>query len=132
MNHSVMKWLGTIVIFGIGIIVALYLSKSWKVEEYTGYKLSLKGHTFELSDGKYIKVDVKIIFGDKKDAESLSHKQNQLTYDLKSFIRTMPSGSFMSQDSIESSKFELSNKLKNKGYKIEFLTFDTEPVVFEY
>ncbi len=132
MNYTLLKWLGTIVIVGTGIILAFYLSNHWKVEEYKGYKLSLKGHTFDLADGKELRVDVRLVFGDKKDAEFVSDKQNELSYDLNSFIKEMPSSRFMSEDSIETSKYELTNKLKNKGYKIEFLTFDTSPVVFEY
>jgi len=132
MNYSVVKWIGTILIIGLGLFVALKFTHRWQVAEDKVYRLSLTGNNFELSDGKTLRVDLSLVFKTEKEANFVSEKQNELNYDVNNYLKQMPSSRFVSQNEIENSRYELIEKLKNKGYKIEFLTFDSNPVVFEY
>ncbi len=132
MSNTTIRWIGTIIIVSIGILVAYKLTHNWKITEQKVYKLSVVGRTFTLLDGKILKLDISLVFKDKKEAELASEKQDELTYDLNGFIKEFSSSRFEDKDNIDRSRYELMEKLKNKGYNVEFVTFDSNPVTFEY
>ena len=58
-------------------------------------------------DGKILKLDISLVFKDKKEAELASEKQDELTYDLNGFIKEFSSSRFEDKDNIDRSRYEL-------------------------
>ena len=53
MSNTTIRWIGTIIIVSIGILVVYKLTHNWKITEQKVYKLSVVGRTLLCLMGKY-------------------------------------------------------------------------------
>ena len=130
MNYSAIKWIGTIVVIGLGLYIAITLTYKWKVTEEKAYRLSIPEHSFILKDGRQLRLTMSVVFKNNNDAENTAKKRDELTQILVTLFKEMESNTFGTGYDIEVAKAKLLIELKKAGYPVEYISFDTFPRIF--
>jgi hypothetical protein len=130
MNYSAVKWIGTMVVIGLGLYIAITLTYKWKVTEEKTYRLSVPEHSFALKDGRQLRLAMSVIFKNNSDAENTAKKRDELTQVLVTLFKEMEPSTFGTGYDIEVAKAKLLIELKKSGFAAEYISFDTYPRIF--
>jgi hypothetical protein len=130
MNYSAIKWIGTIVVIGLGLYIAITLTYKWNVTEEKAYRLNVPEHLFVVKGERQVKLAMSLVFKNNKDAEETSKKRDELTQVLVTIFKEMEPGNFGSGDEVETAKAKLLIELKKAGFPVEHISFDTYPRIF--
>jgi hypothetical protein len=127
MKYTIIKWVGTILIIGIGVYAAFNMTYSWKIKELKLFKLSIPESTYQLSDDQKVKLVLSISFKTREEAKAASKDRDALRSALKEAFKGVGSESFSNNDSINELRLKILMDMQKAGFALEQLSFDNPP-----
>jgi len=127
MKYSLIKWIGTIIIVGVGLYFAVKYTYTWKVSEVSVYKLVLPEYTFTLKDGRQLELTMSPVFKTKQLAKDASTSKLELIDLFNKIFRDVDSTSFSNNIEIENVKAKILIELRKAKYPVDYIYFDSEP-----
>lgn len=121
------KWIGTLIIIGVGLYFAVKYTYTWKVSEVTVYKLALPEYTFTLKDGRQLNLTMSPVFKTKQLAKDASSNKLELIDLFNKIFRDIDSTSFSNDVEIENVKTKIIIELRKAKYPVDYIYFNTEP-----
>ena len=126
---SFIKWIGTIIILSVGIILAYKFSSTASVAEIKMYKVVLPAYEFNLVDANKTYVSLELLFYTKEGAEK-AIDNSELLEVLSSVFAKLSSADFTSNDGLLKIRAELFITINKTLFSVINVKFYTNPKVY--
>lgn len=126
---SFIKWIGTIIILSVGIILAYKFSSTANVDEIKVYKVVLPAYEFNLADANKAYLSLELLFYTKEGAKK-AIDNNELLEVLGRVFAKLSSNDFSSNDGLLKIRAELFLTINKTLFSIINVKFYTNPKVY--
>ena len=126
---SFIKWIGTIVILAVGIVIAYKFAGGTEVSEIKVYKAVLPSAEYHLNDTNKVYASFELFFYTKKQAEQAT-TNTEIFEVLKRVLAKFDAKDFSSTDGLLKIRAELFIKINQTGFPVLAVKFYTNPKVY--
>ena len=126
---SFIKWIGTIVILALGIVIAYKFAGSAEVSEIKVYKTILPSTEYQLNDTNKVYTSFELFFYTKDQAEQAT-KDTEIFEVLKRVLSKFNAKDFTSTDGLLKIRAELFVKINQTVFPVLAVKFYTNPKVY--
>jgi hypothetical protein len=130
MKYFIFKLIGTIIIVGIGFILAFKLSYKPSFNEETYYNVALDESIFDTASKKNIKTSFVLGFKDEEKAKKYLKEKNNITSEIRNFLKNYQKDLKNDNESLYDLKLALLKHLYLKNYQIQYIDFNTNVLIY--
>jgi hypothetical protein len=130
MKENIIKWIGTIVIITISVILAFNMTSVKKVYVKKLYVFDIIEHSYELKDGRKAKFTLSLGSYNKEETERAKKDVQIIIPEFSRILETLSAADFKNTSDLLVIKAKLLLQLNELGYSIETTNFKTFPIIY--